>query len=352
MLMVSNPDNSEFEVITRQCKAAVISQLLPDEYRKGNSNQQLAKATVVALKGRELGVPMMQAFSQINIIKGKPAISAELMLALIYRQHPDADIDFVELDETKCVIEAARPGKKKRKFSFTIEDAKKAGLTSNPTWTKYPRAMCRSRAVSEMARSLFPDVLMGCSYTAEELGANVGVDGEVIPEEPKDVTGTATDREPEQTPQTESKQAEKPPEKTQGESQPKNEPQDTGTKNHAPGGESRPSQAQVRRMFAVARENGWADNDIRKQMKELVGLDSTAKMTVPQLDFVVQFFQENKPEPEPPAGNEPKGTKDVQGSDSDVDQGEPPSDGSPPPDENDGGYFDTNNDFSNDEIPW
>ena len=152
------------------------------------------QAVAIMLKGREIGVPTMLSFSQINIIQGKPAVSAELQLALIYRAQPNAKIEFEKLDIDGCVIMAARPNGKMQRFEFNEADAKAAQLLGKDNWKKYPRAMYRSRAVSEMARSLFPDAIMGCSYTPEELGANVDQDGEIL----EVVSATETTVEPSQ----------------------------------------------------------------------------------------------------------------------------------------------------------
>lgn len=138
-------------------------------------------AFAIMLKAHELGIPPMQGFAHIHIVKGKPTLSAELMLALIYRAFPRATITYPQNNTEGCIIEAARPGGQPQRFGFSIEDARRAQLVPakpDAAWTTYPRAMCRSRAISEMARSLFPDVLMGCSYTPEELGAAVSVNAE------------------------------------------------------------------------------------------------------------------------------------------------------------------------------
>jgi hypothetical protein len=213
-----NPDVTEFETMQRAAKMAVISGFLPNAYQRGDANERIAKAVVVAMKGRELGVPMMQAFSQINVINGKPAISAELMLALIYRAHPKAEISFPVYTDTKCAIKARRPGAEDyTTFEFTIEDAKRAQLVKQGSpWEKYPRAMLRSRAVSEMARSLFPDAIMGCSYTPEELGQEVNEDGEVI-----EVQNQAVDTKP---PQNHHENTQKQPQNNQP-AQAQNQPQ-------------------------------------------------------------------------------------------------------------------------------
>lgn len=139
------------------------------------------QALAIMLKGRELQIPPMQAFAQIAVIQGKPAIGAELMLSLIYRKYPDAPIDIVRRDAEGCVIKASRPGRKQQtEFKFTLEDAKRADLMGKDNWRKYPDKMCFWRAVSDMARSLYADCLMGCSHTPEELGAEVNEEGEVV----------------------------------------------------------------------------------------------------------------------------------------------------------------------------
>ena len=298
-LSTLNAGASEFETLQRQCKAAVISGLLPSEYRKGDQNVQLAKATVVALKGRELGIPMMQAFSQVHVINGKPTLSAELMLALIYREHPNADIDFVQNDAKACIIEAARPNKKKRPFSFSMQDAEAAGLLSNPTWKKYPRAMLRSRAVSEMARSIFPDAIMGCSYTPEEMGAVVDGEGAVIdePAEPKDVT-PQTNQNASQEPQTVSgTETDVTPQKNQSE----------GSEGAQNGRQERPlTDKQIKRLYAIAKSNGWVEAEFKASMKELVGVESTKDLDKQRYDFLCDFFEKTKA-PQPPDEPETKG---------------------------------------------
>jgi len=171
----SLPSESEFANIERQAKIFIESKFLPP------SIDTPAKAITIAIKGRELGIPPMQAFSHINIISGKPAMSAELMLALIFRGCPTAIIEYTRSDNKGCVIEARRRNTDKASvFSFVDTDAVAAGLLTKDTWKKYPQAMYRARCISAVGRALFPDCLMGVSYTAEELGAEVDEEGKII----------------------------------------------------------------------------------------------------------------------------------------------------------------------------
>lgn len=138
------------------------------------------QAVIIMLKGRELGIPPMQAFGSIAVVSGKPTISAELMISLIYQRIPGAVIDVLETSSNTCAIEAKRPGGKRTKFEFTMEDAKRANLAGKGPWVTYPAAMLRARCISAMARMMFADALSGACYTAEELGAEVTDEGEVI----------------------------------------------------------------------------------------------------------------------------------------------------------------------------
>lgn len=172
------PSANEWAMMKDQAMKVVKSGMLPPSIKTPE------QAVTVMLKGRELGIPAMQAFSSINVIQGKPTLSAELMLSLVLKNIPSAQYEIVETTDEKCVIEASRsPQAKKTRFEFNLEDAKRAKLypgAPNSSWAKYPRAMLRNRCVSEMCRSIFPDALSGCVYTPEELGAQVDEDGHVI----------------------------------------------------------------------------------------------------------------------------------------------------------------------------
>ena len=173
-IIISNhqfPSTQEYNNLKELAKIALDSGLLPFAFKK------FEQVFIVMLKGRELGVPPMQALSHIYIVNNKPAMSAELMLAQIYKCHPGANINFIEQSPTSVIIEASRSGSKtSNKFSFTIEQARQADLLSKETWKKYPENMLRARVISAMARAVFPDALMGVSYTPEELGAEIDID--------------------------------------------------------------------------------------------------------------------------------------------------------------------------------
>lgn len=178
----SMPGTQEFNQIREQAQVILASGFLPKSIARPE------QAIAIALKGREIGIAMMMAFSHIHIVEGKPTISAELMLALIYRHCPSAQISFDQNDNNSCAIIAARSSKHApSRFVFSVDDAQRAGVMNKSNWQKYPAAMLRARAISAMARAVFPDALMGCSYIPEELGAVVDEEGnvEVEPVQPQ-----------------------------------------------------------------------------------------------------------------------------------------------------------------------
>jgi hypothetical protein len=168
------PAPAEWTMLKEQASIVLKSGFLPKDINTPE------KAIAIALKGRELGIPPMHAFAHINIINGKPAISAELMLALIFKNCSGAVINYLESSTSRCEIETKRPGSKPMRFSFSIEEAGQAGLLNKGPWRMYPAAMLRARTVSIVARAVYPDAIMGCSYTPEELGAEVDEDGRVV----------------------------------------------------------------------------------------------------------------------------------------------------------------------------
>jgi hypothetical protein len=99
------------------------------------------------------------------------------MLALILRSGLAKKIQFGG-DGTSAWCEMERKdGVISFKYTFTIEDAKRAGLLNRESWQKYTKELLVARAISGCSRKVFPDVVGGL-YTVEELG------GEEVPELP------------------------------------------------------------------------------------------------------------------------------------------------------------------------
>ena len=149
-----------FDGMLRQAEVLFKSGLLPAEIKSP------AAALAIILAGRELNIPPMQALRSIYVVKGKPALSAQLMGALIWRAGHSYHVD--ELTQELCRITFQRRGQKGYTHTFTIGDAKAAGLTDGASWQHYKKAMLFSRCMSAGARIQMSDVIAGM-YTVEEL---------------------------------------------------------------------------------------------------------------------------------------------------------------------------------------
>ncbi len=127
-----------------------------------------ADIAVAGLMGAEQGWPLMVALRYIHVVDGKPTLSAEAMNAKIQQAGHRMKID---VDSNRCRIEAERRDNgNAMTYEFSMVDAKQAGLLTKNNWQSYPKAMMMARAISQIGRTLFPDILSGMGYTPEELG--------------------------------------------------------------------------------------------------------------------------------------------------------------------------------------
>jgi hypothetical protein len=153
------------------------AQLLPKAYQKNPANLLYAIEYAEAL-----GISPISAVTSIHVIDGKPTASAQLIAGLGRRAGHKVRVAFDPATKTATaqVIRKDDPD-----FVFesvwTMTRAQGAGLTGKDVWRKYPDAMLKARAITEVARDAFPEALFGVVYTAEELGAvDVDEDGAVL----------------------------------------------------------------------------------------------------------------------------------------------------------------------------
>lgn len=155
------PTQAEIAAIEVMAKQAVESKFIE---KLGG----FAGAFSIAMYARELNVPIMSAlFGGMSNIMGKITIAPQLMNAMLRKAGHKLKIDS---NDQRCIIEGTRKDTgEKCEVSFSLEDARKAGLVKpNGGWEKYPSDMCFARALSRLARRLFPDVI-GFAYVDGEL---------------------------------------------------------------------------------------------------------------------------------------------------------------------------------------
>jgi len=123
------------------------------------------EVVTLALIAQDEGRSIGSVARDYHIVQGRPSLKADAMLARY--QTAGGKVKWVTLTDAACEAEFSHPASGTFTLSWTIEQAKKAGLTNTPTWSKYPRAMLRARVVSEGIRTSYPAVLCG-TYTPEE----------------------------------------------------------------------------------------------------------------------------------------------------------------------------------------
>lgn len=152
-----------------------------------------AQAAVKVMAGDEVGLGPIASMTGIHIVEGKVTLGANIIAALV-RRHPDYDYEVTEHTAQVCTIVFTYRGKPAGVSTFSIDDAKKAGLLKpNPksAWNAHPRNMLFARAMSNGAKWYAPDVSAGTPiYTPDELGAEV--DGETLEHVPSPVPAPVT----------------------------------------------------------------------------------------------------------------------------------------------------------------
>ena len=174
-------------------------------YFEANAKADVAVAQmcVKVLAGRELGFGPFASVNGIHVIKGKPAVSANLMAAAV-KGNPRYDYRVRQMDDDGVTLEFFEIANSKRESlgvsSFTRDDARKAG-TQN--MDKFGRNMMFARAMSNGVKWFCPDVFDGnVVYVPEELGATVDGDGNVIDVDYSTVDQATGEIKPPATPYT------------------------------------------------------------------------------------------------------------------------------------------------------
>lgn len=125
-----------------------------------------AQVAAAILHGRELGLPPLTSLAITHVIQGKPAISAEAMRSLVLQA--GHEILFTETTGSRCIIKGRRHDTEEwTEVTWTLEDARRAGLEKNNTYKTYPRQMLAARATAELCRMIFADAIHGMKAIEE-----------------------------------------------------------------------------------------------------------------------------------------------------------------------------------------
>jgi hypothetical protein len=129
------------------------------------------QACVAILHGATLGLTPFQSVQGIAVINGRPTLWGDALVAVVLAsgQCEACDCEMSGKGEERvATATAGRKGHKPIQRTFSVADAKKAGLwgKSGP-WTHYPERMLMQRARAFALRDAFADLLQGIQIREE-----------------------------------------------------------------------------------------------------------------------------------------------------------------------------------------
>ena len=153
---------------------------------------QAEQVFAVGLTALELDIPLMTALRTIYVLPKKGGgsqivLKEELALALVMNRVPGAICRFVaaESNDRRAVWHMGRPGMEVQTFSYTIEQAQRAGLSTREAWQKDPESMLKWRAFGSGRRTVFPDVATGLPTILQADEYDLLTDGSQAATKPK-----------------------------------------------------------------------------------------------------------------------------------------------------------------------
>lgn len=276
------PDAQEWQHLFSICSVLVKSRMLPTHI------QNVEQALAMALKSRELGIPLMTGFAKMYMISGKVSLEAELMLALALSKLPGLVVNIDESKNGVCIIELIRPEKGSKPYvsSFSVQDAEKANLLGKAIWKQYPKNMLRARAITNALRAKCADALNGVSHSHEELGVEVDQDGNIIANaEPE-----KNERKEREVPAEIQKQVAHVP--TPWPITPAS--QEVKAKMDEIRKTAKPSPDQVMRMFTIATAHGINKDSIKLYIEKNYQKQSAKELTLQEVDSTISLIEKGE----------------------------------------------------------
>jgi hypothetical protein len=118
------------------------------------------------LAGAEVGLKPMASLRMVAVIKGRPTLTAEAQRGLVVGA--GHELWFEESTVTRAIAAGRRRGEDRiGRVTWTLDDAKRAGIAGQNNWRSYPAEMLRARASAALARAMFADVTLGIPAVEE-----------------------------------------------------------------------------------------------------------------------------------------------------------------------------------------
>ena len=171
----------ELEVRLRYANAIMAAKdMVPGQYRNVGAillAQEWANAR---------DVDLLTTLQNVDVIQGKLVPNATLLRALAVRAGYEVTVADVSAEAATVIV--GKGDRELGRTTFTMADAKAAGLTGKDNWKKHPQAMLVARATSQAMRWYAADVMVGMLIEDE-----VDDPVEVLSSEPEAGEGSGDD---------------------------------------------------------------------------------------------------------------------------------------------------------------
>ena len=135
-----------------------------------------SQAMALMLLCQASGMHPMKAVQRYDIIKGKPALKSQTMLADFKKA--GNQMRWIQRDDKICEAEFKDRNGNSIVIRWTIEMAQKAGLAGKDNWKTYPRQMLSARVISEGVKAIAPEVAEGLYAPEEIMDFGAGFNGQ------------------------------------------------------------------------------------------------------------------------------------------------------------------------------
>ena len=160
------PTKDEIDQLCELAKVMVSSGL----YRR--SCETISQAVTLMLLGMDYGLSPVSALSQINVISGKPTLSAGAQAALVKRGGKYTwKVERIDDEVCELIFMQATPDgwMVLGPSSFSFKEAQAAGIAKGHGWRNYRQDMVFARALSRGCRRYAADQFGGTVYSEDEL---------------------------------------------------------------------------------------------------------------------------------------------------------------------------------------
>lgn len=151
--LVPSDVNTAMQMSTMLAK----SLLVPEHFRDKPSDVFMA-----IMFGMEVGIAPVTALLNVYVVKGRPALYADMMVALCKHAPVCEYFRLVSMSATEATWETKRQGDPPLRMQVTWEMALKAKwVERNDKYNTEPDVMLSARAKGRLAKTVYPDVLRG-----------------------------------------------------------------------------------------------------------------------------------------------------------------------------------------------